>query len=61
MELRQITEKIFVSPQVAPEDVATLKADGFTTLICNRPDTENPELLQAAALQQPSNRIGICL
>lgn len=42
METRQITDTYAVSPQIAPEDVAQLKADGFTTLICNRPNGEVP-------------------
>ncbi len=59
MEPRQITDKIFVSPQVAPEDLAALKAEGFTALICNRPDAENPEPLQAAAFETAAEAAGL--
>ena len=43
-----ITETYSVSPQIGPEDVAAIKAAGFTTLICNRPDDEVPPGLRAA-------------
>ncbi len=42
MELRQITDRYFVSPQISAEDIPTLVAEGFSTVICNRPDGEIP-------------------
>ncbi len=51
MDLRQITEGYSVTPQIEPSDVAILAAQGVKTLICNRPDMENPPPLQAAAIQ----------
>jgi uncharacterized protein (TIGR01244 family) len=42
MDIRQITPDYAVSPQIAPEDVAEIKAAGITTVICNRPDGEIP-------------------
>lgn len=50
MELRQITPRYFVSPQIAAEDVPALKQAGFTLVICNRPDVEVPRSHQAAAI-----------
>jgi uncharacterized protein (TIGR01244 family) len=40
MDIRQITPRYAVSPQIDPEDIAAIKAAGFTTVICNRPDEE---------------------
>lgn len=40
MNLHQLTDKIAVSPQIDPADLAGLRAEGFTTLIDNRPDVE---------------------
>ena len=40
MELKRITEKLSVSPQIAVEDVAAIKQAGFRAIICNRPDGE---------------------
>jgi uncharacterized protein (TIGR01244 family) len=42
MDIRQITPRYAVSPQIDPEDIAAIKAAGFTTVICNRPDEEVP-------------------
>ena len=49
MDLRQIVDGYAVTPQIEPSDVAILAAQGVKTLICNRPDMENPAPLQAAA------------
>lgn len=42
MEYRQITEDYAVSGQIAAEDVGAIKAAGFKSVICNRPDEEQP-------------------
>jgi uncharacterized protein (TIGR01244 family) len=42
MDVRQITESYSVSPQVTPDEIAAIKAAGFKTVICNRPDDEQP-------------------
>jgi uncharacterized protein (TIGR01244 family) len=59
MDLRQITSAYSVTPQIAPSDVATLAEMGVKTLICNRPDVENPPPLQAAAMQEEAEAHGI--
>lgn len=50
MQLRQVTPRYFVSPQIAAEDIAALADAGFTHVICNRPDAEVPPSHQAAAI-----------
>jgi uncharacterized protein (TIGR01244 family) len=42
MDVRQITENYSVSPQITPDEIAAVKAAGFRTVICNRPDDEQP-------------------
>lgn len=42
LDLRRIDDRISVAPQIAPADVAAIKAAGFTTVINNRPDGEEP-------------------
>lgn len=42
MDVRQITESYSVTPQVDPDEVAAIKAAGFKSVICNRPDGEQP-------------------
>ena len=50
MQLRQVTPRYFVSPQISVEDVPALAEAGFSHVICNRPDTEVPASHQAAAI-----------
>lgn len=42
MQYRQITPDYAVSPQIAVADVALIQAAGFKSIICNRPDDEDP-------------------
>jgi uncharacterized protein (TIGR01244 family) len=42
MDVRQITDSYSVSPQVTLDEIAAIKAAGFKTVICNRPDDEQP-------------------
>lgn len=42
LSLRRLSDRFAVAPQIAPEDVAELKALGFTRVIVNRPDGEEP-------------------
>ena len=59
MDLRAITDSYSVAPQLEPADMATLAASGVTTVICNRPDGENPPPLQAAAMQAAAEAAGL--
>jgi len=52
MELKRINEHVTVSPQISPADVAILKAEGFTTIINNRPDGEAPDQPTSDSIQQ---------
>lgn len=54
MELKEISPKVTVSPQIAASDMAAIKAAGYRAIICNRPDgegTDQPsfEEIEAAA------------
>jgi uncharacterized protein (TIGR01244 family) len=42
LELKRINDHVSVSPQISPDDIAAIKAAGFTTVINNRPDGEAP-------------------
>jgi uncharacterized protein (TIGR01244 family) len=55
MDIRRLTDAYAVSPQIAPEDMAAIRAAGFATVIDNRPDAEiasplHTETMRAAAL-----------
>ncbi|MCA0919358.1 TIGR01244 family sulfur transferase [Pseudooceanicola nanhaiensis] len=59
MEPRHITPRYSVSPQILPEDLPAIKAAGFTRVICNRPDEENPPELRAAAMAEAAQAAGL--
>jgi len=59
MDLRPLTDSFAVAPQLDPADMAALAAQGIATVICNRPDAENPAPLQAAAMQAAAEAAGI--
>ena len=59
MDIRPITPRYAVSPQISPEDLPAIKAAGFTTVICNRPDAENPPDWQAAAMGRAAAAAGL--
>jgi uncharacterized protein (TIGR01244 family) len=40
--IRTINDSIAVAPQIAPADVATIKAAGYVAIVNNRPDDEEP-------------------
>jgi uncharacterized protein (TIGR01244 family) len=59
MDIRKITPGYAVSPQIALEDLAAIKAAGFTTVIDNRPDGEIPPDLHTDAMQQAAEALGL--
>lgn len=43
MDLKPINKGLSVSPQISAEDMADIKARGFRSIICNRPDGEGAD------------------
>ena len=41
-DLRIINDRIAVAPQIAPDDIAAIKAAGYVAIVNNRPDDEEP-------------------
>ena len=41
MQIHKIADNYSVSGQITPADVPTIKAAGFNTIMCNRPDGES--------------------
>ena len=40
MSVYKLTESLSVAAQITPQDIGELAAQGFTTVVCNRPDGE---------------------
>ncbi|MBO6865773.1 MAG: TIGR01244 family phosphatase [Thalassococcus sp.] len=59
MDIRQVTPRYHVSPQISVEDVPALQAAGFKKVICNRPDAEVPPSHQSATIGAALAEAGI--
>ncbi|MGB3245359.1 MAG: TIGR01244 family sulfur transferase [Sulfitobacter sp.] len=59
MDIRQLTPRYFVSPQIDPADIPALKEAGITCILCNRPDGEVPPTHQAAAIRLAAEAAGL--
>lgn len=58
-DFRRVTDRVSVSPQITPADVAEAKAQGFTTLINNRPDGEAPDQPASAEIEAAARAAGL--
>ncbi len=59
MNIRELTPRYSVSPQIAPDDVAAIKAAGFAKVICNRPDEEVPPSHQSQTVRTAIEAAGL--
>ncbi|MBM3097937.1 TIGR01244 family phosphatase [Gluconobacter cerinus] len=59
MPTTSLTDRYAVSPQVTPQDVADIKAEGFRSIISFRPDGEAPNQPDAAAVEAAAKAEGL--
>lgn len=59
MSITKISDDFFVGPQIKPTDVAGLAQKGFRTIICNRPDNEEPGQSAASAVGRAVAEAGL--
>jgi uncharacterized protein (TIGR01244 family) len=59
LDVKRINEHVSVSPQISPDDVAQIKAAGFTTIINNRPDGESPDQPSSATMAAAAKAAGL--
>ena len=59
MIIRQLDDKVMVSGQVAPHEVAELALLGVTILVNNRPDGEEPGQPLASEIEDAATAAGI--
>jgi uncharacterized protein (TIGR01244 family) len=57
--IRQLDDKVMVSGQVAPHEVAGLAEQGVTMLVNNRPDGEEPDQPLAGEIEAAAQAVGI--
>ncbi|ANT51406.1 TIGR01244 family sulfur transferase [Mesorhizobium amorphae] len=59
MEYRQISEDYSVAGQIQLEDIAAIKEAGFKSVICNRPDNEQPGQPSADSVKAAAEAAGL--
>jgi uncharacterized protein (TIGR01244 family) len=59
LEVKRINDQMSVSPQIEPEDIAAIKAAGFTAIINNRPDGEAPDQPRGETIRQAAEAAGL--
>ena len=59
MPFNKLDAGLSASPQLAPDDVAAAAAQGFRTIIDNRPDGEEPGQPSAAAIEAAAREHGL--
>ncbi len=59
MDIRKISDKVSVSPQITAEDIAKIAADGFRAIICNRPDGEGADQPSFEEIEAAAKAAGI--
>lgn len=57
--MRQLDDKVLVSGQIQPQDVAALKDQGVTMIVNNRPDDEEPGQPLGADVKAAAEAAGI--
>ena len=58
-DFRRVTASFSVAPQILEADIPAAAAAGFTTIIVNRPDREDPGQMPMAAAQAATEAAGM--
>ncbi len=59
MQMRKLTDRVSVSPQITPADIGAIRDAGFGTIICNRPDGEKDDQPPSAAITEAAAAAGL--
>ncbi|WP_420406878.1 TIGR01244 family sulfur transferase [Hoeflea sp.] len=59
MDLRPIDQSYSVSGQISPEDLEAIKAAGFKSVVCHRPDGEVPDQPAFDEIRQAAEALGL--
>jgi len=58
-DFRRVTDDFSVAPQIGVADVAEAKRQGFTTILNNRPDGEDPSQPDSAEIEAAAHAAGL--
>jgi sulfide:quinone oxidoreductase len=59
MDIRKINDEISVAPQITVDDLAEVAAQGFRTVINNRPDGEATDQASATEIEAAAHAAGL--
>ena len=59
MKFAKINNELTVSDQITIEDLKEIKAQGYKTIFCNRPDQESEGQLAFSAIEKEAQNLGI--
>jgi len=59
MPYARLNDRMSVAPQITPDDLPNLVAQGFKAIVCNRPDDEVPPDLSSEAIRAACEGAGI--
>ena len=59
MDLKTLSKKFAVSPQIMPGDVAGIAAEGYRAILCNRPDGEGADQPSFEEIEAAAKAAGI--
>ena len=59
MDIKAITDRLSVSPQISADDVYALKAAGFRSIVCNRPDGEGADQTTYPEIEAAARSAGV--
>lgn len=59
MDIRQINDEYSVSGQITVEELDEVKALGFKSIVCNRPDEEEPGQPHYAEIEARAKELGL--
>jgi uncharacterized protein (TIGR01244 family) len=57
--MRELDDKVLVSGQIRPDEIAALRADGVTLIVNNRPDGEEPDQPLGVEIEEAAAAAGI--
>lgn len=59
MDIRAINDEYSVSGQIAVDDLDQIKALGFKSIVCHRPDHEQPDQPEFATIAARAKELGL--
>ena len=58
-DFRKLTDTVFASPQITPAEVEEAARQGFTMIVNNRPDGEEPDQPDSASIESAALQAGL--